>query len=99
MLKHRSLLIAVMMGAMTGSVGGLLRDLLCNELPRMFVSRDLYATPALAGAATYVVLANFGPTTSLPLVAGFSVTLVLRLASLKLDLGLPVFRDQSGDPK
>jgi len=89
-----TMLIAVMMGAMTGAVGGLLRDLLCNELPRMFFSRDLYATPALAGAATYVALSNVGPVTSLPMVAGFSVTLALRLASLKFDLGLPVFRDR-----
>lgn len=87
-------LIAVMMGAMTGAVGGLLRDLLCNEMPRIFFSRDLYATPALAGAATYVVLSNIGPTTSLPMVAGFSVTLALRLASLKFNLGLPIFRDR-----
>ena len=89
-----TLLIAVMMSAMTGAVGGLLRDLLCNELPRMFFSRDLYATPALAGAATYVALSKFEPITSLPMVAGFSVTLALRLASLKLNLGLPVFRDR-----
>ncbi len=45
--------IAVIMGMMTASFGGLIRDTLCNEIP-MILHREIYATAAAAGAAAFV---------------------------------------------
>ena len=42
--------IVVMMGTMTASFGGLLRDIVCNEIP-LILREDIYATAALIGAA------------------------------------------------
>src|SRR3712207_1123475 len=48
-------LVAVLMGAITGVVGGAVRDVLCGE-PPMILRQDIYATAAIAGAATYAAL-------------------------------------------
>jgi uncharacterized membrane protein YeiH len=43
------------MGAITGVVGSAVRDVLCGETP-MILRQDIYATAAVAGAATYAAL-------------------------------------------
>lgn len=54
-------LVAVLMGAITGTVGGAVRDVLCRETP-LILRRELDATAAIAGASTYVVLSEWvGP--------------------------------------
>ncbi len=47
--------IIVIMAAITGTVGGLIRDVLSNEIP-FILQRDVYATAALAGATIYLLL-------------------------------------------
>jgi hypothetical protein len=41
------------MGVMTAVVGGIIRDVVCNEVP-LILRRDVYATAAFAGAVGYV---------------------------------------------
>ena len=53
-------LIAVMMGCITGTAGGILRDVLCGEKP-VVLRQDLYATLSLAGGAIYLFLATVIP--------------------------------------
>lgn len=83
--------IVVLMGAVTGTVGGIVRDVLCDETP-LILRREIYATAALGGGAVYVVLQG----TSLPLpVATFGAVasvFLTRLAALRWDLHLPSFR-------
>ena len=83
-------LIAVIMGAITGVVGGAVRDLLCRETP-LILRREIYATAAIAGATTYVALDAWisqGATVT----ASIAVTLLLRLAAVRFDLNLPTDR-------
>jgi len=80
---------AALVGVMTGVGGGVLRDLLTAEVPVVLQDRQLYAIPALLGAAATVVLAELGVLR----VAG-SVTIVLavfalRVAALRLRLSVP----------
>ncbi len=89
--------LAVMMGAMTGTAGGVIRDVLCNDVPYIFKSRDLYATPALAGATAFAAMERTGVGTPVPLLLGFAITLGIRLASLRWDLSLPKYRDSLPD--
>ncbi|MDF2940959.1 MAG: hypothetical protein K0R66_1601 [Gammaproteobacteria bacterium] len=46
--------MAVLMGMTTGIGGGVIRDILCNDIPAIF-RRQLYATPALLGGIVYVI--------------------------------------------
>jgi uncharacterized membrane protein YeiH len=48
-------LTAVIVGVLTGVGGGVLRDLLAGETPRLFAEREWYATPALLGAVAYAL--------------------------------------------
>lgn len=83
-------LIVVLMGAITGAAGGVMRDVLCAEVP-LILRRDVYATAAVAGAAVYVALAEAevqGAATALPPVV---TVFLLRLAAIRYDLQLPRF--------
>jgi uncharacterized membrane protein YeiH len=84
-------LIAVIMGAITGVVGGAVRDVLCGETP-LILRREIYATAAVAGAATYVVLNAWVGQGAITATASIAVTLLLRLAAVRLDLNLPTGR-------
>lgn len=84
-------IVAVLMGAMTAAAGGMLRDVLCGEVPLILHGRELYATAALAGAAAYVALSSAGAPRPLAAGAGVLATLLLRLASMRRGVGLPVY--------
>ena len=64
---------AILLGVTTGVGGGLLRDITANEIPTLFNARDLYALPALTGAALTALLWNIGAFNGLTaaLVAGW----------------------------
>lgn len=83
--------VVVLMGAVTGTVGGILRDVLCDETP-LILRREIYATAALGGGVVYVVLEG----TALPLpvatVGAVVAVFFTRLAALRWDLHLPSFR-------
>jgi uncharacterized membrane protein YeiH len=50
--------VAIAMGVVTAVLGGVIRDVVCNEVP-LVLRQDVYATAALVGAAGYVVLAQW----------------------------------------
>ena len=52
----RPWIVAVVMGTLTGTAGGVLRDMLCNDIPILFREGYLYATAAAVGAILYVLL-------------------------------------------
>src|SRR5918998_329598 len=83
-------LIVVLMGTITGVAGGVMRDVLCAEVP-LILRREVYATAVIAGATVYVVLEEIGA--GGPIVAVLPVTTVflLRLAAIWLDLHVPQF--------
>lgn len=85
-------LLAVTMGAITASGGGILRDVLCREEP-LILRREIYATAAILGAALFVgMMAQTGDRVA-ALVTGFLGALLLRLIAIRRDLSLPVYTD------
>lgn len=85
--------MAVAMGAITGTAGGAIRDVLTGEIP-LILRRDLYATASLVGGLVYVVLvALIGPSLAVALI-GAGVVVALRFAAMLWGLDLPVFRLQ-----
>lgn len=83
-------LVAVIMGMLTGVAGGIIRDILSNQIP-LILRQEIYATAALTGAAVYVVLHQIWDVSQLNLALAAAVTLVLRLAAIKWNFSLPTF--------
>ncbi|UZE96298.1 trimeric intracellular cation channel family protein [Alkalimarinus alittae] len=82
--------IAIAMGVVTATGGGVIRDVLCNQQP--FVLRgELYASTALAGAGIFVSLVALAFTTPTAMICGFVTTLVLRGSAIiyGIELGEP----------
>lgn len=84
-------LIAVVMGTITGAFGGVLRDVLCNEIPMILRKGQIYATASIVGSALLVGLDAMGVPGNAANVAGASAVAVLRVAAIMFDLSLPVF--------
>ncbi|MGL6159808.1 trimeric intracellular cation channel family protein [Microbulbifer sp.] len=84
--------IAIVMGVMTGTFGGLIRDILCGDIP-LLLRREIYATASLSGAAILVVLDATGAVPG-TMVVGIAVlvTLFIRLAALRWNLSAPIAR-------
>lgn len=81
---------AVIMGIMTGVAGGVLRDVLCNEIPLIF-QKEVYATACLAGAVAFVLLGRTGLSPDVVAALGMATVLLIRLAAIRWRLSLPRF--------
>jgi uncharacterized membrane protein YeiH len=80
----------VVLAALTGAGGGALRDLLVVEIP-MVLHADFYATAALLGGLSFVLLSWAGFPPSVVSAAAFLTTLLLRSAAIFLGWSLPKF--------
>ena len=87
--------ISVLMGVMTATFGGLIRDVLCNEIP-LILRREIYATAAALGAATYVVLSLAALPPPMPSLGAVGVGFAARALGLRLGLSLPAYRARPG---
>src|SRR5688572_12887073 len=85
-------LIAVLMGVITGVAGGVVRDVLTREIPLVMRPGRLYATAAIVGATSYVLLVRWGVMPDAAALAGMSAIAVLRLMAILWRLELPVIR-------
>lgn len=82
---------AVVLGTITGVAGGVLRDVLLNELPLVFRPEiRLYATAAIAGATVFVGVHHLAPGANWTLLVGVGTILAIRLAAVRWSLSLPV---------
>lgn len=82
-------LVAALMGVITGVLGGVLRDILCNDIPLIFLPGELYAVAACGGALTVVTLKAFESGQPLAATCGFLVALGLRAAGMFLQWRAP----------
>ncbi|GHC13355.1 membrane protein [Gemmobacter nanjingensis] len=82
--------VVILMGVATGCMGGLMRDVVCNEVPLVLKQGELYVTAAFAGALAAVALAGMGRETAL--IGCAAATFVLRAGSVALGWRLPVYR-------
>ncbi|WP_144111666.1 trimeric intracellular cation channel family protein [Paraburkholderia sp. BCC1886] len=91
-LAHDALMpwfISVMMGVLTGVFGGVIRDVLCNEVPLILRDSRPYATCAFVGCWLYVLLdlASVDTVYSVLIATGF--ILLARLVTFRFDIRLP----------
>lgn len=83
--------IVVVMGTITGVFGGVMRDVLCAEIPMILRKGHIYATAAIAGAAAYVVLGRLDLAPGVVVMVSMAVVAGLRLSAIVWGLTLPVF--------
>jgi len=84
--------ITILMGVIIGCMGGLMRDVVCNEVPLVLKQGELYVTAALAGAAAATIALNFTTVTWLPLAACTALTFTLRAGSIAFGWHIPVYK-------
>ena len=85
--------IVLLMGVATGCFGGLMRDVVCNEVPLVLKQGELYVTAAFVGAGA-ALLADQALPTGLALLVCAGVTFTLRAGSLIFGWSLPVYRSR-----
>ena len=86
--------MASLLGVITGVVGGVLRDVLCNEVPLVFVRGELYASAAWAGALALVGLQMLGVSPVIAAWVGMAVVLAARLLGIAFRITLPTYSER-----
>ena len=81
----------VALGMITGSFGGVLRDVLTAEIPLLFRQGALYATAAVAGTTVYFILDALRVPRQAATLTGMAVVAAVRFASIWWRVELPVF--------
>ena len=86
--------VAIIMGCITGSAGGVIRDVLLNNEPVIF-QREIYAMAAVLGGITYWLLDYCGITIEVTVIASFVVTCLMRFLAVRYHLSLPILKEES----
>lgn len=84
-------LIAIMMGVWTSIIGGMLRDIICNEIP-LVLQREIYISASIAGSVTYLLLDYLGMSPGLSEFIMLIVIFAVRMLAVKFDWHLPSIR-------
>lgn len=85
---------ASLLGVVTGVFGGMLRDILVNEVPLVMRPGTLYATASWLGALTLIGGLRLGLGEATCALAGGSLVLLIRLASIRYQLSLPTYKSR-----
>lgn len=86
-----SSVVIVLMGVVTGVAGGIVRDLLCDEIPLVFRRGSLYATAAFIGCLVFIALNALNAPEPTARLSGVITILVVRLAAMRWGIALPEF--------
>ena len=87
-------LIAAIMGMFSAVMGGVLRDVLTNEIPVIF-KKEIYATACLAGAFLYLLLDYLNVERNINILLAMSLIFVIRVIAVKYNISLPKFRKEA----
>ncbi len=95
LLAGAGVVVALAMGVITATFGGIIRDVLGAESP-VILSREVYATAALAGAAAFIACDALAIGRDAALAAGLVAGFGVRGAALRLKWSLPRYRPRAG---
>lgn len=82
--------VAIMMGVITGVVGGMIRDLMCNVIP-LILRQEIYALAAILGGSLFIGLHKMGFSENDATIIAILSALTLRLAAIYWNVSLPAF--------
>jgi uncharacterized membrane protein YeiH len=80
--------ICISLGTMTACFGGVIRDILCNEIPVIF-RKEIYATACIIGGATYFLLREFIVDNNFIFVIAGLIVILIRILAVKFKISLP----------
>lgn len=86
---------AILLGAITATFGGILRDVICAELPLM-LRREIYASAAALGAAVFVAAYHLGAGREVAVALGTVAGFGLRALAIRRGWSLPAYRARPG---
>ena len=81
-------LICITLGTITASFGGVLRDILCNEIPEIF-RKEIYATACILGGVGYFLLRQTPLPEGYAYLLGVVIVIGIRLAAVRYHITLP----------
>ena len=87
--------VAIVMGLMTATLGGILRDLIAGE-PSVLMRQEVYVTAAMAGAVSFSLLAIAGLPTMAAALAAFAIALAIRAGAIRYGWSIPTYRSRPG---
>lgn len=87
--------VAILMGTITATAGGILRDIICAEVP-LVLRREIYATAAALGAAVFILAQEAGAGRVLAISLGGLVGFGARAAGIANSWSLPAYRARPG---
>jgi len=83
-------IICITLGVMTGTFGGVVRDILCNEIPVIF-RKEIYATASITGGIAFLFLHSFNLDLDLIYVITSLIIIIIRLIVVRNSISLPTF--------
>lgn len=81
-------IISIALGTMTATFGGVIRDILCNEIPVIF-RKEIYATACILGGIAYFSLSEFPIQDNIVFIIAGVVVITTRLLAVKFKIALP----------
>lgn len=88
-------IIAIVMGTLTATMGGILRDILAHE-PSVLMRREIYVSSALAGSTCFVTIESFALPYHIPAILGFIVCFVVRGGAILYGWTMPSYKPKRG---
>lgn len=88
--------VAIIMGIITGAIGGVVRDILINQEPLLF-RKDIYATACLAGGAIYWVIDWCNGSEYLAQIACAAAVIAVRILAVHYSWSLPILKNESAN--
>jgi uncharacterized membrane protein YeiH len=90
--------VAIIMGCITGSAGGVIRDVLLNNEPVIF-HREIYAMACVAGGIVYWAGVELGFPIEVTAVSSFIVTCIIRFLAVRYHIQLPILKGDDRSKK
>ena len=84
--------VALIMGMISAVFGGVIRDVLTNQVPLIF-KKEIYASACLSGGIVYLISTEFITTSWIPFILGAITIITIRLIAVKYQLELPKIKD------
>lgn len=82
-------IICISLGTMTACFGGVIRDILCNEIPVIFRRKEIYATACILGGIVYFLLRQFPISDNIIFMSSGAVVIFVRLIAVRFGISLP----------
>ena len=85
--------VAIIMGSMTGAAGGVIRDVLLNNVPVIF-QKEIYAMASVIGGLAYWGLVECGCDMTISVIIAFFLIVAIRILAVKYHISLPVLKGE-----